>query len=83
MTAAMETCVSHFKQPFACVGNSLLTANHKGTQNCCVNLDFCPLSLFAREKVSKFSLLNRILPSMVPKDANENMDKGLPVRLNT
>lgn len=57
------------------MGTSLLTANHKGTRNCCVNLDFCPLALFAGEGASKFALLKRrILPWLVPKDANENMD---------
>lgn len=76
MTAAMETCASPLQTTF-CTCGLLLTASHKGTQNCCVNLDCCPLPL-ARERASKFALLKRILPSLVRKDANENMDKGLP-----
>lgn len=53
----------------------MLTASHKGIQKCCVDHDFCPLLLFARERASKFTLLKRILPSLVPKDADENVDK--------
>lgn len=37
----------------------------------------------ARERASKFALLNMILPSLVPKDANENMHKALPDQART
>lgn len=68
MPAAMETCVSNFRQPFTCMGNSLLAAEHGSTRVAC-GLDFCT-PLFT-------GVLTRWVRLKIPRDVNANTGREL------